>query len=161
MHRQRFYVRQHWTYPPTMSLSGVNKAVTEDGATYNRLRRPDDYLQLLTAPPPAPVKRKLDAVQVPGEQGEEQPGRKRPRERANQDWDAQAGADAKEVLAEEDVKHKAGTSTRGPLRGDARRVFRPVKENGMQTMFPGLDDDSASDADDTTKDALAYLRSVR
>jgi hypothetical protein len=31
----------------------------------------------------------------------------------------------------------------------------------MQTMFPGLDDDSGSDADDTTRDALAYLRSVR
>lgn len=129
--------------PETMPHTGVNLAVTEDGAAYNKLRRPDDYLESLTAEhmpkrelPPA--KRKLEAVAADLHDNAE-PSTKRPREES-----------APRVAANP-----------GRLARDSRRVERPVKENGMQTMFPGLDDDSASDADDTTRDALAYLRSVR
>jgi hypothetical protein len=112
-----------------MAQSGVNLAVTEDGAAYNKLRRPDDYLQSLTTQHPPrprselpPAKRKFEAVAAPGAGGDVQPNTKRSKE---------------------------------------EHLPKRVKENGMQTMFPGLDDDSASDADDSTRDALAYLRSVR
>ncbi|KAJ4358654.1 uncharacterized protein N0V89_003238 [Didymosphaeria variabile] len=130
--------------PESMSHSGVNMAVTEDGAAYNKLRRPDDYLQSLTAQYPAkselpPAKRKFEAVATADHEDGQAPNTKRSREEH-----ASAGATCARAVA-----------------GDKRRVFRPVKENGMQTMFPGLDDDSASDEDDTTRDALAYLRSVR
>ncbi|KAL1613207.1 hypothetical protein SLS60_001439 [Paraconiothyrium brasiliense] len=129
--------------PEAMSHSGVNLAVTEDGAAYNKLRRPDDYLQSLTAQYPAkselpPAKRKFEAVAIADH--EDAPNTKRSRE--------------------EHAPKKSATSA-SAVAGDTRRVFRPVKENGMQTMFPGLDDDYASDEDDTTRDALAYLRSVR
>jgi hypothetical protein len=114
-----------------MAQSGLNLAVTEDGAAYNKLRRPDDYLQSLTTqypPKPTgelpPAKRKFEAVAAPDARGDGQPNTKRSRE---------------------------------------EKASKRVKENGMQTMFPGLDDDSASDADAdaSTRDALAYLRSVR
>lgn len=125
-----------------MSQAGVNLAITEDGAAYNKLRRPDDYLQSLTAQPPPkselpPAKRKFGALETTGPEQDGEPQLKRSRE-----------------------EHAPRASAR-TLTGDARRVLRPIRENGMQTMFPGLDDDSGSDADDITRDALAYLRNVR
>ncbi|KAK7189590.1 hypothetical protein DPSP01_001584 [Paraphaeosphaeria sporulosa] len=130
--------------PGTMPQSGVNLAVTEDGAAYNRLRRPDNYLESLTAQHPLkseipPAKRKFEAVAAADLDGDKTPYTKRSR-----------ADDAPRVA-----------SSPGRALSDTRRVKRPEKENGMQTMFPGLDDDSASDADDTTREALAYLRSVR
>ena len=146
---------------PVMSHSGVNKATTEDGATYNKLRRPDDYLHSLTAPPPPPTKRKFDAVEVEGEQEIEAPNNKRSREGLDSSREAKPQAGANETARGGNANNAARANPRAPIVGDMRRVARPAKENGMHTMFPGLDDDSASDADDTTRDALAYLRSVR
>lgn len=130
--------------PGTMSQPGGNLAVTEDGAAYNKLRRPDDYLESLTARPPPkselpPAKRKFEAVATANFEDDQEPHSKRSRE-----------------------QNAPSTATiSGRALSDARRAMRAEKENGMQTMFPGLDDDSASDVDDTTRDALAYLRSVR
>ncbi|KAF2438710.1 hypothetical protein P171DRAFT_525835 [Karstenula rhodostoma CBS 690.94] len=128
-----------------MPQPGANLAVTEDGAAYNKLRRPDDYLESLTAqhPPKSelpPAKRKFEAVAAADLDGDEEPTTKRSRE--------------------ENAPRATAIPGRALAR-DTRHVERPAKENGMQTMFPGLDDDSASDADDTTREALAYLRSVR
>ncbi|KAL5403332.1 hypothetical protein PMIN03_009954 [Paraphaeosphaeria minitans] len=130
--------------PGSMSQSGVNLAVTEDGAAYNKLRRPDDYLESLTVqhPPKSelpPAKRKFEAVAAADLNGNEEPYTKRSRE--------------------EDAPRAATMSNRAL--SDVRHAMRPEKQNGLQTMFPGLDDDYASEADDATREALAYLRSVR
>lgn len=143
-----------------MSNSGANRAITEDGAVYNKLRRPDDYLHSLTAPPPPPTKRKFDAVEIEGDQDSEESNNKRSREGFDPGRESNARADTKGQPREGNA-NKARANPQASLAGDTRRISRPVRENGMQTMFPGLDDDSASDADDTTRDALAYLRSVR
>ena len=143
-----------------MSHSGTNLAVTEDGAAYNKLRRPDDYLQSLTAAPPPHAKRKFEAVGTGSEQDADEPNNKRSREAIEPIRKSHARIGASERPGEEDTANGASANSRESVTGSRNRI-RPAKENGMQTMFPGLDDDSASDADDTTRDALAYLRSVR
>ncbi|KAJ4286834.1 hypothetical protein N0V90_013086 [Kalmusia sp. IMI 367209] len=126
-----------------MSHAGVNMAITQDGEAYNKLRRPDDYLASLKADPPPKselllVKRKFEDVDAAAVDSNQQPAIKRFRE---------------------ERAPKSSASDGKGLAGDTRRIFRPIKENGMQTMFPGLDDDDSSD--EMTRDALAYLRSVR
>jgi hypothetical protein len=129
-----------------MSEPGVNLAVTTDGETYNRLRRPDDYIASLTEPSPKDPaytrptisessKRKLDDADI-SDSGKE-PESKRPKE----------------------TQLRKPMASQKPLVADPHRISRPMKENGMQSMFPGVDGDESSDED--TQDALAYLRSVR
>ena len=53
-----------------MSGDGTNRAVTQDGETYNKLRRPDDYIASLGSAAPGasadsePPKRKLEAADL-------------------------------------------------------------------------------------------------
>ncbi|KAF1952601.1 hypothetical protein CC80DRAFT_596419 [Byssothecium circinans] len=131
-----------------MSRSGVNLAVTTDGEAYNRLRRPDNYIASLTNTLPGErvyteaivgevSKRKLEDADISASGSDQEPESKRPKE---------------ELIEKPSVTQK-------PLIADTRRISRPTKECGMQSMFPGLDDNDS--ADDSTQDALAYLRSVR
>ncbi|PVH94557.1 hypothetical protein DM02DRAFT_539218 [Periconia macrospinosa] len=55
---------------------------------------------------------------------------------------------------------KNTTNFQNSLSADPRRISRPIRENGMQTMFPGLDGEEDIE-DETMQEALAYLRSVR
>lgn len=112
-----------------MASSGLNSAVTKDGEVYNKLQRPDDYLDaatcrpppLATANPPAPYSSKRKRGQVAAS------GRKRTR----------AG-----VIF---VRTNAGHTT---------------EEGGMRTVLSaGSEEEQLSD--DSTSEALAYLRSVR
>lgn len=127
-----------------MSRSGVNMAVTSDGSAYNKLRRPDTF-----APPPtkssprapshaAPSKRKYDDNDVDNDGYDDDFSAGRPREK----------------------RFKNTVTPSQPFSADPHRVVRPVRENGMQTMFPGLDGEEGSE-DETMQEALAYLRSVR
>jgi len=134
-----------------MSRPGVNLAVTQDGGAYNKLRRPDDLVAALSSQPlpneePVPAipsaidsyKRKLEDADIADPVSDEEPESKRPKE--------------KHVL-------KASPVTAKPIAADPRRIKRPVRDCGMQSMFPGLDDEESSD--EATLEALAYLRSVR
>jgi hypothetical protein len=134
-----------------MSRPGVNLAITKDGGAYNKLRRPDDFVAVLTSQPspkeePVPAipsatdsnKRKLEDADIADPVSDDEPESKRPKEQ--------------HVL-------KVSSVTAKPIAADPRRIKRPVRDCGMQSMFPGLDDEESSD--EATMEALAYLRSVR
>lgn len=127
-----------------MSRAGVNLAVTQDGAAYNKLCRPDDFMaNLASQPAPKPDaapnsdsnKRKLEDAEWTGSTCNDGRGSKRVKEECSPKYSSKV----------------PGT--------DSRRVKRPVGDCGMQTMFPGLDHDDS--ADEISSEALAYLRSVR
>ncbi|ORY00459.1 hypothetical protein BCR34DRAFT_112415 [Clohesyomyces aquaticus] len=109
-----------------MEKSRVNLAVTQDGTSYNKLKRPDDYVAGLA--------------------------RKRPEPEAN------------ENLSEEEPQPKRakqnGSSKRRAAVVDPKEVRVPVDpECGMRFGLPVQDDGYSSD--ETTNEALAYLRNVR
>jgi len=121
---------------------GINLATTRDGEAYNKLQRPpQDYLTSTapTLPPTKPLP--ASASSVPSNKRKryntyETPGQKRSRI-------AQAKAD--------------GTSSL--LRGAGGERARDA-DCGMKITLPGLDDEGFS-SDDSTGDAIAYLRTVR
>ena len=134
-----------------MSLSGVNLAVTQNGEQYNRLRRPDDFLSTMPAPSssqdalrpslplPMVAKRALDTTDTNDENAKDARLRKRTRPNEEQ---------------AEDGRHSA------PRPANVNRPFNPIY--GMQSMFPGIMEDDDNDlSDESTNEALAYLRSVR
>ncbi|KAF2679510.1 hypothetical protein K458DRAFT_490595 [Lentithecium fluviatile CBS 122367] len=132
-----------------MSRPGVNLAVTKDGGSYNKLRRPDDFVAALTshsspeneatrATPTDPHKRKLEEAGISVTEDDDEPESKRQKEAHGL---------------------KPSLPSPKPFAADPRRIRRPVQDCGMQSMFPGLDDEDSSD--EATKEALAYLRSVR
>lgn len=134
-----------------MASPGANLAVTEDGATYNKLRRPDNFIASITSPqnedavpalvPADSAKRTLDEADLNGREGDGEPDSKRAR---RQDTPSKANSSQKLYDAQ------ARTRKRQPLNMDT----------GMHSMFPGmLDEGEFSDED--TVEALAYLRSVR
>jgi hypothetical protein len=124
-----------------MSKPGVNAAVTEDGARYNKLKRPDD-LYTATAPTKTestcttPLlnessKRTLDEADI-DDDGDEEPSKR---------------------SRMQNLRTAAFDQNRS-------RVYHPPADNGQQSMFPGLIDDGDV-SDDSMNEALAYLRSVR
>ena len=122
---------------------GKNLAVTEDGAKYNKLERPDDLLPtpqseedvvVAQAAPEASTKRKLDDNDAAGIEPERKKGRKR-------------------LKDDEDLDQPGGSG----LGAEVRRNFNP--EYGRQEQFPGIDEDNFSDG--SMNEAMAYLRSVR
>jgi hypothetical protein len=134
-----------------MSRSGVNLAVTRDGGTYNKLQRPDDYVEALvsnslpgeiavpaTSSAANSHKRKLEDADNSDAASDDEPESKRPKE--------EGAAESAPIKAK-------------PISVDPRRIRRRVHDCGMQSMFPELDDDESSD--DATVEALAYLRNVR
>lgn len=107
-----------------MANPGVNRAITKDGGTYNKLQRPDNYLMPTTSnlpslvaggtiPPPSSKRKRADDV-VPGVK------RARP---------------------------EGGSATGN-------------RDYGMRAMLPAAEDEEQI-SDDSTSEALAYLRSVR
>jgi hypothetical protein len=119
-----------------MASYGSNLAVTKDGETYNKLQRPDDYhLSTNVSLPP------LDPIY---------PSATRPSKR-KRDHHAATGS----------KRHRGDGSSMHPSDGkDRSRVSGPVGDCGMRTFLPGLDDQEQL-SDDSTSEALAYLRSVR
>jgi len=118
---------------------------SEDGEAYNKLRRPDDFVTALTAESPPALPPTLPPAVS---------STKRKRENADSSEVGKKDKDSSKRFK----KEQSGT-TAGSFTGNRRRVPGQVKENGMQTMFPGLDENDS--VDESTSDALAYLRSVR
>lgn len=133
-------------YLNDMSPSGGNLAVTTDGGSYNKLRRPDDFLASLTSKPP-PRDRPISATSPPDSN-----------KRKHEEADISDAAPEEEPCSKRPREDRTPKAVR-PLAANNRRMFRPIRENGMQSMFPGMDEDNLSD--DDTAEALAYLRGVR
>lgn len=118
----------------------VNTAVTTNGAKYNKLKRPDDFLEV-TASANEGAKPDIAHTIAP--------------KRSLDDADLSDDDDFDEV-EEQNKRPRLQNVREGRKKG-----FRPpVGENGMQSMFPGMIDDG-NISDDSTNEALAYLRSVR
>ncbi|KAF2752274.1 hypothetical protein M011DRAFT_482987 [Sporormia fimetaria CBS 119925] len=122
-----------------MAPAGVNVTVTDDGATYNKLRRPDDFLTSQVPPKPELEFAKRTVDQAGLEDGETQEPPKRFR-RAK----------------------KSSTQNGSPKIFDPAqvRVYTASEDTGMHSMFPGMLDE-AEQSDEETNAAIAYLRSVR
>lgn len=111
-----------------------NRAVTADGARYNKLQRPNT----LTAPP----------AQLP--EHDEEPYRKLSRSDAPPAQEPESGEECDEQQYD------------GPSASDKKppsRQPRPDPTYGQRSFLPGLDE--SADEEPDTFEALAYLRSVR
>jgi hypothetical protein len=133
-----------------MASAGVNRAITQDGEKYNKLKRPHDLLTSATAqsPPQRETVPQLTPTRAISEAhddiaNEEEPQSKRLRA-ANEA--SSPGSTPKLYVQAQDRKR----SNRAPLNMDY----------GMQSMFPGMLDEGDV-SDESTDEALAYLRRVR
>lgn len=116
----------------------TNLAVTKDGETYNKLQRPDDFLNQSAAPKQA---------------------NERKRERGALDAPV---AELFAVNKRAKTQH-VGPTTRALQPSNDRQQYRSggaIADCGMRTTLP-IDDEEAQYSDDSLGDALAYLRSVR
>ncbi|KAF2202188.1 hypothetical protein GQ43DRAFT_439929 [Delitschia confertaspora ATCC 74209] len=143
-----------------MPSTGVNLAVTTDGDRYNKLARPDVFS---TAPVPeekAPsvdtLKRKLTTyATVPDTIIDDGPDQKR--WKINEKWKHDRFQQP-EIFQESDTFRRSRRAIFDPT--DPTAVRRTWNEDfGKHEAFPGIDDDSYSD--ETTGEAMAYLRGVR
>jgi len=116
-----------------MATSGVNLAVTKDGETYNKLQRPADYLASTqsTLPPLATV-----------------PSSAVTNSKRKRDQNDESGS--KRLRNNRNIQGHKGRP----------RVPQAYQEHGIQTVLPGLDGEEQL-SDESTSEALAYLRSVR
>ncbi|KAF2820009.1 hypothetical protein CC86DRAFT_471661 [Ophiobolus disseminans] len=114
---------------------GINLATTKDGEMYNKLQRPSQTYLASTAPPLPPTK-PLAASLSPSTTT------KRKRE-----------------CLDTSLGHKRSRLEERKAGMDVNRILRG-KDCGMQTTLPSLDDEEHS-SDDSTCEAMAYLRSVR
>lgn len=117
----------------------TNLAVTKDGEAYNKLQRPDDFLNQSAASKQANV-RKREYVDL----GAPVAGSSTRGKRAKIQHTGQASKVA-----------QSADDRCGQYRGGG-----PIAECGMRTTLP-IDDEEAQYTDDSLGDALAYLRSVR
>jgi hypothetical protein len=132
-------------------MTTVNATITSHGARYNKLKRPDDFLTATTlanegtesnfTPPTATIKRTLD--------------------------DADLSDDEDDVIEElhkrprlQNFQGNARKQNTGNGQGRSKGHRPTTGENGMQSMFPGMIDDG-NISDESTNEALAYLRGVR
>lgn len=126
--------------PTNMAGPRANLAVTKDGETYNKLRRPGNY---------------FDESVYASKTNE----RKRERERAVTDK-----AIPESVFGNKRVKthHAASTANVLPQPGGGHqyRSNAPIAECGMRFTLP-VDNEEEQYSDDSLGEALAYLRSVR
>lgn len=116
----------------------ANLAVTKDGETYNKLQRPNDFLDQSAASKQA---------------------NERKRERGALDTPVAGPLTGNKRAKTQHV----GLTVKAPQSSDDRHQHRssgPIAECGMRTTLP-IDEEEAQYSDDSLGDALAYLRSVR
>lgn len=111
----------------------ANLAVTKDGETYNKLQRPDNFLEKPAALVPA---------------------NERKRERT-----ATGSASSNKRSK---MQHSESTANSSQSSSDKHqnRSAGPISECGMRMTLP-IDEAEGEYSDDSTGEALAYLRSVR
>ncbi|KAF2109714.1 hypothetical protein BDV96DRAFT_651685 [Lophiotrema nucula] len=135
-----------------MSRSGVNLAVTEDGAPYNKLSRPTDYLDSLAGnAPPAPPKPTTVAAKPPTPES----NKRKLEDVEDAGSDSDSDSNSKRLKADNAQKE---LWSRGKRDTTINRRMNP--DTNMQIQFPGLDS-AGNTSDEDTTEALAYLRSVR
>lgn len=117
----------------------TNLAVTKDGEIYNKLQRPNDFLDQSTAPKQA-NERKREFGDLDASVAGSSMGSKRVRTQPT-------GQASKAVQPSDD-------------RSGQYRSGGPIAECGMRATLP-IDEEEAQYSDDSLGDALAYLRSVR
>ena len=115
----------------------TNLAVTKDGGTYNKLQRPDNLFDELTASEANERKRERAAVDAPIVVPRLENKRAK-------------------------TQHSGSISAALSVSNDSPqyRSGAPVGECGMRMTFP-IDEEDLQDSDDSLGEALAYLRSVR
>ncbi|KAF3050704.1 hypothetical protein E8E11_002455 [Didymella keratinophila] len=117
----------------------INLAVTKDGETYNKLQRPNDFLDQSAASKQANERKRehgdLDAPVAGSSTGSK---------RAKTQHTGHASK-AVQSSDDKDGQHRGGG---------------PIAECGMRTTLP-IDEEEAQYSDDSLGDALAYLHSVR
>ena len=117
----------------------TNLAVTKDGETYNKLQRPNDFLDQAAASKQA-NERKREYGDLDAPVGGTSTGSKRAKTQ-------HTGPASKAAQSTDDSSGQ-------------RRSGGPIAECGMRTTLP-IDEEEAQYSDDFLGDALAYLRSVR
>ncbi|KAF2648682.1 hypothetical protein K491DRAFT_684501 [Lophiostoma macrostomum CBS 122681] len=134
-----------------MSPAGVNMATTQNGDKYNKLKRPDDAPA--SAPHPAAI--------VPAPLPSIQPAKRTFDEAGLTDTGTDEEPHSKRTRVPNGVSKTASQHTPPLFKAGATNVWRPFNmQCGMQSMFPGMVDDEYL-SDESTNEALAYLRSVR
>ncbi|KAF2488970.1 hypothetical protein BU16DRAFT_545104 [Lophium mytilinum] len=138
---------------------GQNLAVTKDGARYNKLTRPDDLCDPIpkpasAAPPMDSAKRKLDELNPTHGYADEEPHSKRARPSEpppQEEYDlAAASFDQREAIINTRKSTKPKLGARNEKYGQAQGIGQ------------GLDDlDDGNATDNSTREAMQYLRSVR
>ncbi|KAF2273673.1 uncharacterized protein EI97DRAFT_460862 [Westerdykella ornata] len=118
----------------------MDRATTEVGEHYHKLKRPDDFL----APTAGPAPRKNDTPPS------------RPAETAKRTLE-EAGISDDEA---DEEPNKRSRLRNGPARFGRKGYRLQNTDIGMSSMFPGMLDEGDV-SDDATSEALAYLRSVR
>lgn len=137
LHYPRQNLYRHVTFAD-MAGPRANLAVTKDGETYNKLQRPDVYLDGSALSGKA-NERKRELANVDKPTPEITPGNKRAK-----------------------IHHMDSTAS-NPLRSGDSHPYRssaPIADCGMRFSLP-IDEDEAQYSDDSQGEALAYLRSVR
>ncbi|OCL08562.1 hypothetical protein AOQ84DRAFT_388759, partial [Glonium stellatum] len=141
-----------------------NTATTQGGASYNKLARPDELTSIPNTqhetsaiPPPHSIKRKLDDVEPPTASSDSEPYTKRTRPdnlSALQELDGASTPSSRSSGLE--VKRSGNNSK------PQHQLIRPLDPTfGQRRQLPGLDEDEGEFSDDSTNEALAYLRNVR
>ena len=133
------YLLQPSTIRSFAGMAGprTNLAVTKDGGTYNKLQRPDNLFDELTASKANERKRERAAVDAPTSVSRLENKRAK-------------------------TQHSGSTAAALSISNNSPqyRSGAPVGECGMRMTFP-IDEEDAQDSDDSLGEALAYLRSVR
>lgn len=122
-----------------MAGSRTNLAVTKDGEAYNKLQRPNDFLDQSAA-----LKQANERKREHGDLDAPIAGSSTGSKRAKTQHTGQASK-AAQSTDDRSGQHRSGGS---------------IAECGMRTTLP-IDEEEAQYSDDSLGDALAYLRSVR
>ena len=164
--RRQPRLHAHTTPPPTHPMEKIkgNVAVTQGGAGYNKLARPDEFISTSNSqhetsaiPPRHSIKRKLADAEPPTASSDGEPYIKRTRPDSlppSQELDNASTPSSKNSGVE--VKSSGNYSKL------QHQPIRPLDHTfGQRRQLPGLDDEEGEFSDSSTNEALTYLRNVR
>jgi hypothetical protein len=161
-----------------------NMAVTQGGAGYNKLARPDELIstpnsqhETSAIPPPHSIKRKLDDVEPPTASSDGEPYIKRKLDdveppTASSDGEPYIKRTRPDSLPPSQELDNASTpssknsgvevKSSGNCSKPQHQPIRPLDPTfGQRRQLPGLDDEGGEFSDSSTNKALTYLRNVR
>ena len=159
--RLHAYTTPHPAHP-MKKLKG-NMAVTQGGASYNKLTRPDELTSTpnsqheTSAIPPHSIKRKLDDVEPPTASSDGEPYIKRTRPDS-----LQPSQELNNASTPSSKNSGVEVKSSGNYSKPQHQPIRPLDPTfGQRRQLPGLDDEEGEFSDSSTNEALTYLRNVR